>query len=51
MRMVPRVRSSGEWLMVEEFLERQHQSRTTHGICESCADRVAMPFPSSGAST
>jgi hypothetical protein len=46
-----RVRSSGEWLIVEEFLERQHQSRTTHGICESCADRVAMPFPSSAAST
>ena len=45
------VRSSGEWLIVEEFLERQHQSRTTHGICESCADRVAMPFPSSAAST
>jgi len=47
-RMVPRVRSSGEWLMVEEFLERQHQSRTTHGICESCADRVACRSPRVG---
>lgn len=46
-----RVRSSGEWLMVEEFLERQHQSKTTHGICDSCADRVAIPFPSGAGST
>jgi hypothetical protein len=46
-----RVRSSGDWVIVEEFLERQHRSRTTHGICESCADRVSLPFPSSAVST
>ena len=45
-----RVRSSGEWVTIEEFLERQHQSRTSHGICESCADQVSIPFPSTSAS-
>jgi hypothetical protein len=38
-----RVRSGDEWLMVEHFLEREHQSRTSHGICESCAARVSTP--------
>jgi hypothetical protein len=38
-----RVRSAGEWLRVEEFLERQHQSRTSHGICEGCAKNIAVP--------
>ncbi len=32
-----RVRSGAEWLTVESFLERQHQSHTSHGICEGCA--------------
>ena len=30
-----RVRSADEWLSVEAFLQRQHQSRTSHGICET----------------
>jgi hypothetical protein len=38
-----RVRSGKEWLSVEEFLERQHQSRTSHGICETCAKSVTVP--------
>ena len=32
-----RVRSGDEWLTVERFLERQHNSHTSHGICEGCA--------------
>ncbi len=32
-----RVRAKDEWLSVESFLERQHQSHTSHGICEGCA--------------
>jgi hypothetical protein len=38
-----RVRSGEDWLSVEEFLERQHNSRTTHGICRSCAVGIAVP--------
>lgn len=38
-----RVRSGQEWLSVELFLERQHQSRTSHGICESCAKTISVP--------
>lgn len=38
-----RVRSGEEWLSVEDFLERQHQSRTSHGICEACAQGVTVP--------
>jgi hypothetical protein len=38
-----RVRSGNEWLSVEYFLERQHQSRTSHGICESCAQTIYVP--------
>jgi hypothetical protein len=38
-----RVRSGNEWLSVEYFLERQHQSRTSHGICESCAETISVP--------
>ena len=38
-----RVRFGQEWLSVEHFLERQHQLRTTHGICEGCAESVAVP--------
>jgi hypothetical protein len=38
-----RVRSGDEWLTVEHFLERQHQSRTSHGICEGCAGTITVP--------
>ena len=38
-----RVRSGEEWLSVEHFLERQHQARTSHGICEVCAKGVTVP--------
>jgi hypothetical protein len=38
-----RVRSGEEWLSVEAFLERQHHSRTSHGICEVCAREVRLP--------
>jgi hypothetical protein len=38
-----RVRAQEEWLTVEAFLERQHNARTTHGICERCAAGIAMP--------
>lgn len=38
-----RVRSGEEWLSVELFLERQHQSQTSHGICEACARGVTVP--------
>jgi hypothetical protein len=38
-----RVRAQEEWLTVEAFLERQHNARTTHGICEGCAAGIAMP--------
>jgi len=38
-----RVRAQDEWLTVEAFLERQHNARTTHGICEGCAASIAMP--------
>lgn len=37
------VRAQEEWLTVEAFLERQHNARTTHGICEGCAAGIAMP--------
>jgi hypothetical protein len=44
-----RVRAQEEWLTVEAFLERQHNARTTHGICEGCAAGITMPphIPSS----
>jgi hypothetical protein len=32
-----RVRSGDEWLTMERFLERQHNSQTSHGICDGCA--------------
>jgi hypothetical protein len=32
-----RVRLGDEWLTVEQFLERQHNSQTSHGICKGCA--------------
>jgi hypothetical protein len=38
-----RVRSGKEWLSVESFLERQLQSRTSHGICEGCAKTITVP--------
>src|SRR5829696_5230622 len=38
-----RVRSGDEWLTVEHFLERQHQSRTSHGICQGCAGTITVP--------
>jgi hypothetical protein len=38
-----RVRSGEEWLSVERFLERQHQSHTSHGICDDCAKSIAVP--------
>jgi len=38
-----RVRAQEEWLTVEAFLERQHNARTTHGICEGCAAGIALP--------
>lgn len=38
-----RVRSGEEWLSVEHFLERQHHSRTSHGVCEGCAKTIAVP--------
>jgi hypothetical protein len=38
-----RVRAQEEWLTVEAFLERQHNARTTHGICEGCAAVITMP--------
>jgi hypothetical protein len=38
-----RVRAEEEWLTVEAFLERQHNARTTHGICEGCAAGITMP--------
>jgi hypothetical protein len=38
-----RVRSGKEWLSVENFLERQLQSRTSHGICDGCARSITVP--------
>src|SRR5688572_17142244 len=38
-----RVRSGEEWLTVERFLEQQHQSRTSHGICSACAQSISLP--------
>ena len=45
-----RVRGDREWLSMEEFLERQHNAHTTHGICEGCAASITTP-PYSMAST
>lgn len=38
-----RVREGAEWLSVEEFLARQHQARTSHGICDACAAGIVLP--------
>jgi len=38
-----RVRSGDEWLGVELFLEQQHNSHTTHGICDACASGILTP--------
>ena len=38
-----RVRSGTEWVSVEAFLQRQHQSHTSHGICETCAKGITVP--------
>ena len=38
-----RVRANDEWLSVEDFLERQHNAHTTHGICSTCAAGLELP--------
>ena len=38
-----KVRSGEDWLSMEDYLERQQQARTSHGICEVCAKRVTVP--------
>jgi hypothetical protein len=38
-----RVRAGEEWLGVEQFLERQHNAHTTHGICNACASSISLP--------
>ena len=38
-----RVRSEDEWLGMEQFLERQHNAHTTHGICDACAAGILTP--------
>lgn len=38
-----RVRADNAWLTMEVFLERQHHSQTTHGICDECAATMAVP--------
>ena len=38
-----RVRAEDEWITVEAFMERQHNARTTHGICEGCAASIIIP--------
>lgn len=40
-----RVRAGTEWLSVEEFLVRQHDEQTTHGICSTCAAAIVVPGP------
>jgi hypothetical protein len=40
-----RVRAGDEWLSLEGFLEREHHSHTTHGICSVCAASVTVPPP------
>ena len=40
-----RVREGTEWLSVEEFIDRQHRARTTHGNCEACAEGIVLPGP------
>lgn len=43
-----RVRSmdqEDEWVTVEAFLAREHLARTSHGICDRCAEEVALPSP------
>ena len=37
------VRVDGRWMPFEEFLLLQGDLRTTHGICERCADRLKEP--------
>ena len=37
-----RVRSGSEWLTIERFLESQHNSHTSHGICEGCAENLGV---------
>jgi hypothetical protein len=38
-----RVRAGSNWVLVEEFLERQHHAKTTHGICDGCAAGISLP--------
>jgi hypothetical protein len=38
-----RVRANDEWLSVEDFLEREHNAHTTHGICRTCAAGIEAP--------
>jgi hypothetical protein len=38
-----RVRAGSDWVLVEEFLERQHHAKTTHGICDGCAAGISLP--------
>jgi hypothetical protein len=41
-----RVRADNdEWLTMESFLEREHHSHTTHGICSVCAAGITVPPP------
>lgn len=37
-----RVRSGEDWLSMEDFLERQHQAPTSHGICQACAKGISV---------
>jgi hypothetical protein len=38
-----KVRVDGRWMPFEEFLLRQSDLRTSHGICEQCADGLKKP--------
>ena len=40
-----KVKLRGEWIVLEEFLERGCDFNTTHGICNHCRDRLLADAP------
>lgn len=39
-----RVESDGSWVIVEDFFTKQLDTKSTHGICPTCAEKVMQQW-------
>jgi hypothetical protein len=35
-----KIDSHGQWYSLEEYFKREHKTRTTHGLCPTCSEKV-----------